>query len=145
MAHIEGEILIARTVEDVFDFVSNECNEPTYNHEMLTAEKATDGPVGSGTVFDATMRSRGRTFPLTITVTEFERPARLGSHSEMDGMSTDGELTFEPRGGATLMRWSWEVNTTGAMRLLDPLVRWMGHRQELRIWTSLKQHLEAQA
>jgi hypothetical protein len=30
----------------------------------------------------------------------------------------------------------------GAYRLLGPLITWMGRRQEQRIWTSLKQHLE---
>jgi hypothetical protein len=43
------------------------------------------------------------------------------------------------------MRWSWEVETPVAMKLLVPLVAWMGRRQERRVWGSLKQLLEEQA
>ena len=31
MTLITGEIVIERRVEEVFDFVSDECNEPRYN------------------------------------------------------------------------------------------------------------------
>lgn len=31
MAHVEGEIIINRPVEEVFDFVADERNEPHYN------------------------------------------------------------------------------------------------------------------
>lgn len=144
MAHIEGEIVIERGVEDVFDFVANQCNEPLYNAEMLSSVKVGDGAIGCGTRFDVVMRSGKREFPLTVEFTEFERPARLASHSEAMGMTTDGALTFESLGASTLMRWVWDVRPTGAMRLLSPLVKWMGERQERRIWTALKAHLEAQ-
>jgi hypothetical protein len=32
MARIEGEVLIRRPVEDVFDFVADERTEPIFNH-----------------------------------------------------------------------------------------------------------------
>ena len=40
------------------------------------------------------------------------------------------------------MRWSGQVRPKGAFRLPGPLITWMGIRQEQRMWTSLKQHLE---
>ena len=44
MAKIEGEILIDRPVEEVFDFVADQSNEPQYNPQMVQAEKITPGP-----------------------------------------------------------------------------------------------------
>ena len=44
MAHIEGEITIARPPEDVFDFVADERNEPRFNPQMLSVEQLTSGP-----------------------------------------------------------------------------------------------------
>ena len=38
MARIQGEVLIRRPVEEVFDFVADERNEPTYNPNMLAAD-----------------------------------------------------------------------------------------------------------
>jgi hypothetical protein len=48
MVRIEGGIVIGRPVEDVFDFVADERNEPLYNPRMIRAEKVTPGPVDKG-------------------------------------------------------------------------------------------------
>jgi len=45
MIHIEGEIVINRPVEEVFDVVSDERNEPRYNPRLLWVEKISSGPV----------------------------------------------------------------------------------------------------
>jgi hypothetical protein len=34
------------------------------------------------------------------------------------------------------------VETPGALRLIAPLLAWMGRRQEQKVWTSLKRLLE---
>ena len=41
------------------------------------------------------------------------------------------------------MRWLGQVRPKGVFRLLCPVITWMGIRQEQRIWTNLKEHLEA--
>jgi len=143
MARIQGVIIIDRPVETVFDFVANQCNEPLYNVEMLSSVKTSEGPVGSGTRFRAVMRSGRREFPVDIEFTTFERPARMGSHSVANGMDIDGELTFETLGQATRMKWTWDLLPTGAMRLLSPIIAGIGRRQEARIWSALKLHLES--
>lgn len=142
MARINGEIVIDRPLEVVFDFVSDECNEPRYNPQMLSVEKLSPGPIGSGTQFRAQMKSGSRTLPLLLEFTTFERPVRLGSHSSFSGVAVDGELTFEAVGDSTLMRWVWNITPSGALKLLTPLVVWMGRRQEARIWSDLKRCLE---
>jgi hypothetical protein len=43
---VEGDITIERSVEDVFDFVADERNEPQYNPRMTRAEKISPGPIG---------------------------------------------------------------------------------------------------
>ena len=60
MARIDGEIMINRPVEEVFDFVADERNEPRYNPRMLSAEKLSPGPVGLGSRFRAVLQSRPR-------------------------------------------------------------------------------------
>ena len=61
---------------------------------------------------------------------------------DVDGVLTDGGLTFAPLGRATRMSWDWEVSPRGPMRLLSPLVVLLGRRQEQRIWSGLKIQLE---
>jgi hypothetical protein len=142
MAEIEGEILIGRSVEDVFDFVADQRNEPQYNPRMVRAAKVTDGPVGKGTVFRSAAKSMGRTAEMRIELTGYDRPTRLASRTIMRQADVDGTLTFEPALSGTRMRWSWHVRPKGAVRLMAPLIRWLGRRQEQAIWTNMKRYLE---
>jgi hypothetical protein len=143
MAHLEGQIVINRPVEVVFDFVADERNEPRFNPQMTSADKLSDGEVGLGTQFSAEVVSGGKPVSMVIEFISFERPHRLGSRTTTSGMVILGELTFEGLGDATRMRWAWDMQPTGALRFLKPLIVFMGRRQEREIWTSLKRHLEA--
>ncbi len=142
MARIEGQITIGRPVEVVFDYVADQTNEPRYNPKMVRAEKETAGPIGKGTRFRSAVRSGGRTAEMLIENTGYDRPRLLVSTTTMKQMDIAYTLKFEPVSDGTRMRWCGEVRPKGGLRLLGPLVTWMGTRQEQRIWSSLKSHLE---
>jgi hypothetical protein len=144
MARIEGEIVIHRAVNEVFDFVADERNEPRYNPRMLRAEKISPGPIGLGTRFRAEMAAMRRTAEMTTEFTAYERPARLGSSTRLSTMDIEGTLTFDPVPGGTRMRWSWALEPRGLLRLMTPLLVRIGRRQEQAIWAGLKRLLEAQ-
>ena len=141
--HIEGEIQIGRPVEEVFDFVADQCNEPRYNPRMLTAEKVTDGPIGVGTQFAATTKTGRGIADMVIEVTAFDRPTHLASATTLSTMDISGALSFEPTGNGTCMRWSWYLEPRGALKLMGPIVAVVGRRNEKAIWASLKELLEA--
>jgi len=125
MAKIEGEIVIDRPVEEVFDFAADQSNEPQYNPQMLRAEKITPGPVGTGTKFRSAVASIGRTAEMLIEYTSYDRPRRLASITTMQQADISYTLTFEPAGTGTRMRWSGQVHPKRAFRLLGPLItRW---------------------
>jgi hypothetical protein len=142
MARIEGEIWIGRPVEEVFDYVADQSNEPQYNPQMVRAEKITPGPIGRGTRFRSAVASRGRTADMLIECTGYERPRRFESTTTMAQAVIRYTLMFEPAGAGTRMRWAGQVRPKGVLRLLGPVITWLGRRQEQRIWASLKRHLE---
>jgi len=142
MARIHGDILIERPPEAVFDFVADERNEPRFNPQMATSSLESGEPIGEGSRFRTTFRSVGRLVPMTVEFTGYERPHRLASRSRSRAMLTEGELTFEPEGSGTRMRWSWDVQVRGPLRLADALVARVGDRRERRIWGNLKALLE---
>jgi len=142
MARINGEIVINRPVEEVFDTVADERNEPRYNPRMLRAEKLSPGPVGLGSRFRAEMRTRPRPVVMTTEFTGYQRPRRLASTTRLATMDIQGALTFDPVTGGTRMRWSWDVAPRGLLKLMSPLVARIGARQERAIWTGLKRVLE---
>ena len=143
MSGIAGEIIIAMPVDVVFDYVADQSNEPQYNPRMVRAEKITAGPVGKGTQFRSAVSSMGRTAEMLIECTGYDRPTLLASTTTMPQADIRYTLTFAPAAAGTRMRWSGQVQPKGALRLLGPVITWLGIRQEQRIWTSLKKHLEA--
>jgi hypothetical protein len=145
MSGIAGEIIIARPVAVVFDYVADQSNEPQYNPRMVRAEKITPGPVGKGTKFRSAVAYMGRTAEMVIECTGYDRPALFASVTTMRQADISYTLTFEPAAAGTRMRWSGQVRPKGSVRLLGPVITWLGVRQEQRIWTSLKKHLEAPA
>ena len=144
MVHMEGEIVINRPVETVFDFVADARNELRYNPLMLRAEKTSDGPIGLGTRFRTEITSMGRTTEWFIEITGHERPRQLTSSTHSSAVDIQGTLTFDPIGVGTRLRWSWELKPRGVFKLMTPLIGRMGQRLEERNWGNLKHFLEAQ-
>ena len=149
MVRIEGEVVINRPVDEVFDFVADERNEPRYNPHMSCVDQVSAGPIGEGTRFLAEGKLMGRTVDTTIEYTAYERPRLLASTSQsvvrlIKPMPTNihGAITFDPVPQGTRMRWSWDVETRGALRLMSPMVAGAGRHQEQAMWTNLKNLLE---
>jgi len=140
MAKIKGKILIGQPVEEVFDFVADSRNEPSFNPAMTGVELLTAPPIGRGTRFRARVGRAGT--QMLVELTEFDRPHRLGSRTTSSMMQTSGTLTFTADGEGTVMSWDWQVHPKGWMRMLGPLFGPLGNRIERRIWTSMKRCLE---
>jgi hypothetical protein len=142
MARVSGEITIARPVEVVFDYVADQSNEPEYNPRMVRAERVDHGLLGPGSQFASAVRSGGRTAPMVIELTAYDRPTLLGSTTTMPHVDIDYLLRFAPAPTGTRMTWSGQVRPKGPLRLLGPVISWVGQRQERRNWRSMKEHLE---
>jgi len=142
VARIRGAITIARPVEEVFDVVADERNEPRYNPDLLSSQMLTAEPIDVGTRFRAVHAGGREPFELTIELTEFDRPRRIGSLTWSPVGTIRGGVTFEPADGGTRMSWAWDVHPTGAARYLGPLVGIVGRREERACWEGLKRYLE---
>ena len=116
MAKIAGEILIGLPVAEVFDFVADSRNEPSFNPAMAGVELLTALPIGLGTRFRARMGRAGT--QMLVELTDFDRPHRLGSRTTSSMMHTSGTLTFASAGDRTVMSWDWQVHPKGWMRML---------------------------
>jgi hypothetical protein len=110
---------------------------------MTRVEKVSPGPIGVGTRFRAVMTGVGRAAEMTIEFTVYDRPRQLASRTHLSNMDIEGVLLFEPAPEGTRMRWVWDMDPRGVYKFMGPMVRWMGKRQELAIWTGLKRCLES--
>ena len=99
MAGIEGEIIIARPVDVVFDYVADQSNEPLYNPQMVRAEKITAGPVGKGARFRSAVASMGRTAEMLVECTGYEWPKLFATTTTMGQADISYMLRFDPGRG----------------------------------------------
>ncbi len=143
MAHIAGEVTIAAPVDEVFDLVADERNEPRYNPRIVRAEKVSEGPIGAGTRFVAEPKSMGTNGEMAVEIVEYDRPHRLRNVVRSSYMKVDGTLTFDEVEGGTRLRWDWHMGMVGPMRVLSPVLSIIGPRWERRNWIGLKKYMES--
>lgn len=143
MAHIAGEVTIDASVDEVFDMVADERNEPRYNPRIVRAEKVSEGPVGRGSRFVAEPKSVGAKGEMTLEILEYDRPHRLRNVVRSSYMKVDGTLTFEEVDGGTRLRWDWNMGLVGSMRVLSPVLAVIGPGWERRNWVGLKEYMES--
>jgi hypothetical protein len=74
---------------------------------------------------------------MTLEFTEFDGPRRITEQVHLATIDVQGQLQFEPVSGGTRMRWAWDIEPHGPLRLVTPLVRCMGERQERTIRAAL--------
>jgi uncharacterized protein YndB with AHSA1/START domain len=142
MTRIAGEVTVAAPVEEVFDLVADERNEPRYNPRITRVEMLTPEPVGAGSRFRAVPRSVGPKGEMLLEIVAYDRPRRLHNVVRSTYLSVAGDLTFTPHDGGTRLRWDWDLQLSGRLRLLSPVLRLVGPAWERRNWVGLKAYLE---
>jgi uncharacterized protein YndB with AHSA1/START domain len=143
MARITGEVVIDAPVEQVFDLVADERNEPRYNPRIVSAEKTNDGPVGQGARFEVVPKGMGDRGTMTMEVLAYDRPRLLHNLVRSSYMRVDGTLAFDEVDGGTRLRWDWDMSLVGPMRVLSPVLALVGPRWERRNWVDLKRYVES--
>lgn len=142
MTHLRGEVEIEAPVEEVFDMVADERNEPRYNRRMARAEKVTEGPVGVGSRFVAEPKGMGSRGRMTVDVVACEPPHRVRTRIRSSYLDVEGTVTLAETAGGTRLAWDWDLSLTGPLRVLSPAIAVVGPRWERHNWVALKQYLE---
>ena len=99
MAHeFSGSAVIDRPINQVFEFLADGTNDPTFSPRVQEIRQTTDGPVGVGTVFESTVKDAGMTTKRSFELTEFNAPTRIRWTERSKNMVTvpNGGYDFEP-------------------------------------------------
>lgn len=110
---------VARSPEEVFDFLVDLRHAPEWEPNCHEVVKTSDGPIGKGTIFRA-KKGLGR---LTSEIIEFERPVRFASRDEGRGMTCGLDFRCDPSEGGTLVSGKLWMEPHGPMRGLMLLMR----------------------
>jgi len=136
---IENATEIARSPEDVFDYLSDQRNELEWNPDCVLMEKLTDGPVGVGTRF----RAKWKQGPVVLTeVTAYDRP-RAWRYVNGGAIGCDLTVTLEPlAGGGTRLTSRGLWSARGAARLFFPIFIRIMRRSERQVMANSRRALE---
>jgi carbon monoxide dehydrogenase subunit G len=134
-----GQTTIARTIEDVFDYVSDARNEPTWLPGARSVEKTSQGPVGLGTTFVGQYSGAGR---VEVELVEFQRPTRVTFRAHSRIVDFDDVVDLTMREGVTHLDAHMTAEPRGAMRLVAPIMGRTMRRQFSSNWDHLRQALE---
>lgn len=137
-----GETVIDRPAADVFDYLADMRNLPTYNHAASDGEKTSTGPIGPGTRFRVRMRMMGARIPLTITLLRFDRPSELTYRNTLLGLDSTGQLSFQAIDDATRLTVKGRIEPPTPLAFLAPIFHRFATNEWARGLPRLKQQLE---
>jgi len=145
MVDIANSITINRPAGEVFAYVTDLSNEPAWHTDLLEGRKTSEGPVGIGTRYQVRFKpfmgnSEGRS-----EVIGFE-PNRLQVvRGEVGPMRPTVTYLVEPANGGTRFTRRLQLEASGLMGLVLPLMRFMIVRSNAGFVANLKRVLEQES
>ena len=96
-SEFSGSAVVDRPIETVFAFLADGTNDPKFSPRVQEIRKATDGPVGVGTVFESTVKDAGMTTRRSFEITRFDAPTTIRWTERSSNMITvpDGGYDLE--------------------------------------------------
>jgi uncharacterized protein YndB with AHSA1/START domain len=134
-----AEILIDRPPEEVFDFLADARNEPSWIPEAPRVELLSAPPIGRGARFRGHYRWVGASL---VELAEFARPRRVTFRAAARLARFDDAVTLTPVPGGTRLRATMTFRPRGPLWVLAPLIRPILAAIFRRNWVRLKLRLE---
>ena len=131
MIVVEESIVISRTAEDVFAYVTDFRHSPEWQATALEIRKVTDGPVRVGTRFEGIRKVMGRKMEVAVEFVAYE-PSSHASWTITGGpMSGEASYRLESSPEGTKVTNRIELRPSGFSRLAGPLIA-AGIRRDVR-------------
>lgn len=143
----QGTSVIDRPIEEVFAFLADGTNDPSFSPRVVEIRKATDGPTGVGTVYESTVKDAGMKTQREFELTEFDQPTRIRWTERSKNAITvpTGGYDLEPSGDGTKLTVSNEFEGHGFGKLILPLALRAARKDADAFADRIKQAAEASA
>jgi uncharacterized membrane protein len=139
----ENSVTIDRPVQEVFEYITNLENSPTWQSVVLEAHETSSGPTGVGSTGAITGKFLGRRIDLTTEITEWNPPNSFAARSTGGPFPLELRYTFGPQDGATQLTTVTDVEPGGFFRLAGPALEPLMKRQAQHDLETLKTVLES--
>jgi uncharacterized protein YndB with AHSA1/START domain len=145
MIERSDSVTINRPVDEVFAYVTDTANDPAWHTDILEARKTSDGPIDTGTRWHQRIKPFMGVSEATAEVVAFE-PYRMEVLRGVAGpMRPTLTYLFEPSDGGTRFTRRVQIDVSGMMRLMQPIMRMMMTKRNAGFVANLKQVLEQES
>ena len=117
MTTFENTVMIRRSIEDVFGFLSDFENVPTWNYAISETHKVSEGPVGVGTIYQQ-VRSVPSRSEERFEVTAYNPPRHLEIRGQLGPFPSRLSYALDAVPEGTHVTNSVELELRGPGRLL---------------------------
>jgi len=138
---VERKISIARPPTEVFSYIADVRNDPSWHTDMLEVRSSTD-VVGMDTVFNVKVKPSMGVSEGTMTVSRFEPGTLIEFQGRMGKMAPTVTNICEPEAQGTLVTRRVELEPPGVMRVMTPLIKRMIAKSNDGFLANLKRLLE---
>lgn len=135
----DGNAMILRPVEVVFDYVADPRNEPEWLPGARSVKQTSDGDFGLGAAFVGEYDRVGR---VELSIVEFERPTRVTFRARSRIVHFDDAVQLTAIEGGTRLVARMTAEPKGVMRLFAPVMGRTMRKQFASNWDHLRQALE---
>jgi hypothetical protein len=140
----ERTMVVKRSPEEVFDYLSNPANDVAWRESTVEADWVTDETPDVGSRFKSTDRFLGRRFPYTSEITEWDPPYAYGAKT-LDGKArVEFEAELTPVDSRTSLTLSGQAEFLGILGIFEGFVAKQFHKQLDREWGTLREILESE-
>src|SRR5437868_2065493 len=115
MLESRGHVVIDKPAEEVFDFLADMRNEPSWLPGAADVRLTSADPVGPGSTFEGTYARAGT---VRCRIADHERPGRLTIHGEAKGMTFDDTIVLTSTGTGTTLVAVMHTSPKGLFKLV---------------------------
>jgi len=141
MIDVTHTVTINRPVSEVFDFVAESSNEPKWDIDVQEVVQPTQGPLTEGTTYEWVLKFLGSK-RIAGKVTAFESNRLIELTTYEGAILPKITHTFKADGDRTIYARRIRFETTGLLKLLEPLMKLMPKNPNTRTAENLKLVLE---
>lgn len=121
MSSFSNTVTIDRSLHDVFAFVADFENVPSWNYAIDETRKTTPGPVAVGTTYEQ-HRSVPAPSDERFTITELVPDRAVAIQGTLGPFPARLRYEVEPAGTGTVLTNDVELDVSGPLRLVGPVV-----------------------
>ena len=145
MIDLETKVDISRPVADVFAFVADQTNAPTWQDGLHEVRRLTEGPLGIGTEHEFVRRFAGREVATRNRSVSYEEGRFVEFEIPKGWLTGRASYLTEPSPSGTVLTSRMQFRAHGPAALLEPVLTRLLARDSRRDEARLKRLLEQEA